>query len=398
MKTYGIILAGGGGTRFWPLSRQDLPKQFLNLTGADMLVNETIDRLSQFVPKENIFVVTSAAQTPLMIEATSSRIPEDHILSEPAARNTSACIGYAAMEILRKYGDGVMCILPSDHYIKEPENYTQVMKKAIQTAMDTRQLVTVGIKPTFASSGYGYIQFRNSNTSASNISKSAGKGAKATGKALAAGKTETKSATNLYDNCANTVTEPVYYEVTDFVEKPDIRTAKAYVKSGQFLWNSGMFIWQASVILEYFKKLLPDIYEKLEEIGNAMGTASEREVIDRVYPDIPKISIDYGIMERADRVLVLMGEFGWNDVGSWDALQALYEPDENGNIIYGEQVHIGTRNCIAYAKSKLIAALGVEDLIIVEADDAIMVCHKDKAQDVKKIVEELKAEGKQKYL
>lgn len=371
MKTYGIILAGGGGTRFWPLSRQDIPKQFLNLTGTDMMVNETIDRLSSFVPKENIFVVTSAAQTPLMQEATSGRIPAEHILSEPAARNTSACIGYAAMEILKKYGDGVMCILPSDHYIKEPENYTKLMKKAIATAEETGRLVTVGIKPTFASSGYGYIQF-----SEEDIKKGT--------------KTDKKGA-----QVAGTRD---YYEVVDFVEKPDIRTAKAYVKSGNFLWNSGMFIWQASVIMKYFQKLLPDIYEKLDEIGNAMGTPKEAEVIDNVYPTIPKISIDYGIMERADKVLVLKGEFGWNDVGSWDALQALYEPDENGNVIYGEQVHIGTRNCIAYAKSKLIAALGVEDLIIVEADDAIMVCHKDKAQDVKKIVEELKAEGKEKYL
>lgn len=215
--------------------------------------------------------------------------------------------------------------------------------------------MTVGIRPTFASTGYGYIQYK-------------------------AGKHKD------------------YYDVVDFVEKPDIRTAKAYVKSGSFLWNSGMFVWKASTILTYFKKLLPDIYEKLEEIGRAMNTPREREVLDQVYPTIPKISIDYGIMERADKVLVLIGEFGWNDVGSWDALQALYEPDEDGNIIYGEQVHLDTKNCISYAKSKLIAALGVEDLIIVEADDAILVCHKDKAQEVKNIVEQLKAEGKEQYL
>ncbi len=355
MKTYGIILAGGGGTRFWPLSRKDLPKQFLNLTGTDLMVNETIDRLSEFVEKENIFVVTNVSQTPQMIEATKGRLSEDHILSEPAARNTSACIGYAATEILKKYGDGVMCILPSDHYIKDPQEYTKLMKKAIIAAEETGRLVTVGIKPTFASSGYGYIQFK-------------------------AGK------------------QNDYFEVVDFVEKPDIRTAKAYVKSGSFLWNSGMFIWKASVIMKYFKKLLPDIYDCLSEIEKSLGTSSEKEVIERVYPNIPKISIDYGIMERADKVIVFKGEFGWNDVGSWDALSSLYEPDENGNVKFGEQVHINTKNCVCYAKSKLIAALGVEDLIIVEADDAIMVCHKDKAQDVKKIVEALSAEGKDEYL
>ncbi len=355
MKTFGVILAGGGGTRFWPLSRKDLPKQFLNLTGSDLMVNETVDRLAEFVDKNEIWIVTSSAQTPMMIEATKGRVDASHILSEPAARNTSACIGYAAMEILKKYGDGVMCILPSDHYIKEPEQYTGLMKRAVAVAEKTGRLVTIGVKPTFASTGYGYIQYRK-------------------------GKSKE------------------YYDVVDFVEKPDIRTAKAYVKSGSFLWNSGMFVWKASTILGYFKRLLPDIYEKLVQIGEAMGTPREREVLEAVYPTIPKISIDYGIMERADKVLVLIGEFGWNDVGSWDALQALYEPDEDGNIIYGEQVHLDTKNCISYAKSKLIAALGVEDLIIVEADDAILVCHKDKAQEVKNIVERLKEEGKEQYL
>lgn len=355
MKKYGIILAGGGGTRFWPLSRKDLPKQFLNLTGSDLMVNETVDRLAEFVNKEDIFVVTSESQTPLMLEATKDRVRPDHILSEPAARNTSACIGYAAMEIIKKHGDGIMCILPSDHYIKETEAYSEVMRRAIGVAEKTGRLVTIGVKPSFASTGYGYIQYKK-------------------------GKSKD------------------YYDVVDFVEKPDIRTAKAYVRSGNFLWNSGMFVWKASTILAYFKKLLPDVYAKLSEIGKAMNTPEERRTLHEVYPTIPKISIDYGIMERADHVVVLMGEFGWNDVGSWDALQALYEPDEDGNIIYGEQVHIDTRNCISYAKSKLIAALGVEDLIIVEADDAILVCHKDKAQEVKNLVEQLKTEGKDQYL
>lgn len=355
MNKYGVILAGGGGTRFWPISRQELPKQFLNLTGSDLMVNETVDRLSEIVDRQNIFIVTSEAQTPLMREATASRILPDHILSEPAARNTSACIGYAAINILKKYGDGIMCILPSDHYIKDTEAYDRLMKKAVAAAENTGKLVTIGVKPTFASTGYGYIQYKKGNSQD-------------------------------------------WYEVVDFVEKPDIRTAKAYVKSGNFLWNSGMFVWKASTILGYFKRLLPDVYRKLMEIGDVMNTAQEEKVLHEVYPTIPKISIDYGIMERADKVVVLIGEFGWNDVGSWDALQSLYEPDENGNIIYGEQVHIDTHNCISYAQSRLIAALGVDDLIIVESDDAVLVCHKDKAQEVKNIVERLKTEGKEQYL
>lgn len=355
MNTYGVILAGGGGTRFWPLSRQDLPKQFLNLTGTDLMVNETIMRLSGIIPQNNIFIVTSQAQSLLTLESTEGRIDKNNILAEPMARNTSACIGYAAMEILKKYGDGVMCILPSDHYIKEVDEYNDVLKKAIAIAEKTSQLVTIGIKPLFPATGYGYIKFEQDN----------------------------------YD---------CYGKVEEFVEKPDVKTAKKYIDQGCYLWNSGMFVWKVSTILDHFKYLLPDVYQCLEQIGEAIGTQQEQQVLQKVYPTIPKISIDYGIMERAKEVVVIKGDFGWNDVGSWDALQALYKTDENGNVIYGEQIHIDTKNCITYAKTKLIAALGVEDLIIVEADDAILVCHKDKAQDVKKVVEGLRKQGKEKYL
>ena len=355
MNRFGVIMAGGGGTRFWPLSRKDLPKQFLNLTGTDLMVNETIDRLAETVNKDNIFIVTNVTQAELMISTTEGRIKKDHVLAEPAARNTAACIGYAAMEIVKKYGDGIMSIFPSDHYIKDQEGFNAIMEQAIQIAEDTDKLITIGIKPTFPATGYGYIKY---------VPKK----------------------------------ESNFFEVEDFVEKPDVRTAKTYLQEGGYLWNSGMFVWKASTILKHFAALLPDVYACLEEIGDAMSTGMEQESLDRIYPTIPKISIDYGIMERSNDVLVLEGDFGWSDVGSWDALQSLYEPDENGNIIYGEQIHIDTKNCISYAKNKLIAALGVEDLIIVETDDAVLVCHKDKAQDVKRVVEGLGELGKTQYL
>ncbi|MEG1848843.1 MAG: mannose-1-phosphate guanylyltransferase [Lachnospiraceae bacterium] len=355
MNRFGVIMAGGGGTRFWPLSRKEVPKQFLNLTGTDLLVNETFDRLAASVDPKNIFVVTNATQAELMYTATKGRIKQDHILAEPAARNTAACIGYAAMEIMHKYGDGIMCILPSDHYIKEPERYEAAIAHAMQVAEETDQLITIGIKPTFASTGYGYIKY----------TKKAGAS---------------------------------YYPTEEFVEKPDGKTAEEYLRDGTYLWNSGMFVWKASTILKYFEALLPDVYRCICEIGEAMNTTEEQKVIQRVYPTIPKISIDYGIMERAADVCVIEGDFGWNDVGSWDALQALYEPDEEGNITYGEQIHIDTKNCISYAQNKLIATLGVEDLIIVETEDAVLVCHKDRAQDVKKIVEQLENQGMTEYL
>jgi len=356
MRTFGVILAGGGGTRFWPLSRKELPKQLLNLTGKDLMVNETIDRLEGNIAKENIFVVTNCAQAELMLQATEGRIRPDHVLAEPEARNTAACIGYAAMEILRKYGDGVMCVLPSDHYIKRVDVYKEVIANALRIADETDALVTLGIQPAFPSTGYGYICHE-----------------------------ETKN-----DNGS--------YKVRRFVEKPDLEKAKQYLLSGEYLWNSGMFIWKASVILRCFEKLLPEVHACLQKIGDAMGTDAEQKVIREIYPQIPKISIDYGIMERAENVLVLEGDFGWSDVGSWDALEALYEKDECGNITYGEQVHIDTHDCIIYAKDKLVTTIGLDNIIVVETEDAVLVCNKNRAQEVKRIVEALQDGNKSQYL
>lgn len=348
-------MAGGGGTRFWPLSRKARPKQFLNLTGKDILVNETIDRLSGCIAAEDIFIVTNVTQAELTLQETKGRIRRDHVLAEPAARNTAACIGYAAMEILKKYGDGIMCILPSDAYIQKVDVYREVIEKAVRTAEETDALVTIGITPTFPSTGYGYIK---------RVAKEAA----------------------------------VWYPVEEFVEKPDLETAKEYLADGNYLWNSGMFIWKASTILKKFEKLLPDIYECLVKIGDAMGTEQEKEVLNEVYPVIPKISVDYGIMERSDDVVVLEGDFGWNDVGSYDALEVLYAPDENGNLQYGDCSLIDTENCICYAKDKLIATIGLKDVIVVETEDAVLVCPKDRAQDVKKITEKLEKDGKTEYL
>lgn len=355
MKTFGIIMAGGGGTRFWPLSTKAEPKQFLNLSGKDILVNETIDRQTAFIQKEDIFIVTNASQAKLMLEKTEGRIAEDHILAEPAARNTAACIGYAAMKIRKKYGDGILCIFAADHHIQDEEEYGRVMRLAVQTAEETDGLVTIGIRPTFPSTGYGYI--RNSAEE---------------GKA--------------------------YRRVEEFVEKPDLETASAYVEAGNYAWNSGMFVWKASTILGYFERLLPDIYAHLVTIGEAMGTEREQEVLWQVYPSIPKISVDYGIMERADHVLMLEGDFGWSDVGSWDTLDSVQKRDANGNITSGNTLLLDAKDCVIYGKNKLIAAIGVENLIVVEADQAVLVCPVDQAQRVKEAVEALSAAGREEFL
>lgn len=355
MKIYGVIMAGGGGTRFWPLSRKAKPKQFLNLSGKDTMVMDTIKRLCRVADKEDIFVVTGEGFVASTAEETKEILRADHILGEPAARNTAACIGYAAMEIVKKYGDGVMCVAASDHFIKDEEEYERVMRMAASLADEKDALVTIGIKPTFPSTGYGYIR-------------------------------------------SNRNAEADYSEVEEFVEKPNLETAKEYLASGQYAWNSGMFVWKASVILGYFERLLPDIYECLVKIGDAMGTDREKQVIQEVYPAIPKISVDYGIMERAKGVLMVEGDFGWNDVGSFDALEEIYEKDENGNVVLANGCLLDTNGCILYGDGeKLIATLGVQDLVIAQTKDIVLVCDKKRAQDIKLIPETLAKSGKDNF-
>lgn len=354
MKTYGVIMAGGGGTRFWPLSRQTTPKQLLNLSGKDLMVNEAIDRLSKTADKNDIFIVTNKTQVAKMLAATNGRIQKNHILSEPSARNTAACIGYAALEIIKKYGDGIMVITPSDAYIKNESEFTRILGIAVKAAEEKDALVTVGITPTFAATGYGYIKFQKTGESV--------------------------------------------LKVLEFKEKPDEATAKKYVESGEYAWNSGMFIWKASTILKNFERFLPDIYADLQKIGDAMNTANELKVIDEVYPKITSISIDYGIMEKADNVYVVPGEFGWNDVGSFDMLGVLHDADENGNIKIGDQINVDTKNCITYSSGRLVATIGLENVVVIETGDAILVCDKNKVQDVKKVVEQLKAAGRTELL
>lgn len=351
-------MAGGGGTRFWPLSRQKTPKQLLNLSGRELMVNEAIDRLSYTADKNDIFIVTNCAQAETMLKATAGRIQPDHILSEPSARNTAACVGYAAMEIIRKYGDGIMVITPSDAFIRDDAMFTRVLAEAVKAAEERNKLVTIGITPTFPSTGYGYIRF--DKTSADEVKT-----------------------------------------VAEFKEKPDEETAKRYLESGNYVWNSGMFIWKASVILEKFEKLIPDIYADLYKIGEAMGTDNESAVVNEVYPQIRKISVDYAILEPSAAegdVLTVPGEFGWNDVGSWDMMKALREEDENGNILLGDTIAVNTKNTTIYSSGRTVAAVDVDGLVIVETADAVMVCSKDKAQNVKLIVDKLNKKSRKELL
>ena len=357
MNHYGVIMAGGGGTRFWPLSRQKTPKQLLNLSGRDLMINEAVDRMATVIGKSNIFVVTSDLQAPAMITATAGKVFPRNILAEPAARNTAACIGYAAMEIVRKYGDGVMIITPADHYIEDVPALTEIFKIAILQAEQEDKLITIGLRPTFPSTGFGYIRYREQ--------------------------------------------EGPVKQVISFREKPDEATAKEYLESGEYVWNSGMFIWKASLILDRLRAYVPDIYEDLNTIGDAMNTPMEQEVLHEVYPRIRKISIDYAVMEPGagkGEVLVIPGDCGWNDVGSWDMMDILHTPDAEGNVLLGDVTALNAKGSVICAYGRAVTALDVENLVIVETPDAVMVCRKDRAQDVKKIVDALKEKGREELL
>ncbi len=351
MEIYGIIMAGGGGTRFWPLSRVHTPKQLLNLSGKDVMVCEAVSRLRRVAAAENIYIATSDTQRASMEEAVAGRVPRENILSEPVARNTAACIGYAAVELIKRRGDGIMVITPSDAYIGDEDAFEEALRTAISAAEETGKLVTIGIKPTFPATGYGYIRYAPSAAPAK--------------------------------------------EVISFVEKPPIERAREYLAGGDHVWNSGIFVWRTSTILEHFKKLLPDLYQKLETLKAAVGTPREQDVLRDVYEHIASVSIDYGIMEKSNDILVVPAEFGWSDVGSWDMLGAVRDEDECGNVVVGDGLLIDTHSSTVYAESRTVVLVGAEDIVVVETPDAVLVCPRTKAQDVKKAVEELKARGRE---
>lgn len=370
VKHYGVILAGGDGTRFWPLSRQKTPKQLLNLSGNNLMIIETIDRLAAVVRDENVFIVTSEAQVSEMLEVTADRILPENIFAEPVGRNTATCIGYAAMKILKTHGDGIMVITPADHYIQDADALATILKQAIEVAEKEDKLITIGIHPTFPATGYGYIQHSSAFTSSDGETRIEGR-----------------------NGDAGTV-----YSVECFKEKPDEETAGHYISQGSFLWNSGMFVWKASVILRKLEQYAPDVFANLQEINFSLNTPEEQEVVHRVYPGIRKISIDYAVMEpcAADHeVLVIPGEFGWNDVGSWDMMSTIHQKDEDGNVLIGDAIAVDAKDSIVYSNSRLVATLGVDNIVVVETPDAVLVCRKDMAQNVRKIVEMLGKKGRE---
>ena len=350
MKTTAVIMAGGRGERFWPKSRNDFPKQFLSLTSdGKTMIQKTVQRILPLVSYDDIFIVTNQKYVGLVKEQLP-QIPDENILAEPMAKNTAPCIGLACAVIRKKYQDAMMLVLPSDHLIRYEPMYIDTLKQAISVAEQDNTLVTIGITPTYAETGYGYINFSR-------------------------------------DTQENRM---CVYKVNRFVEKPDIDTAKKYLASGDYLWNSGMFVWKVSSIMNDFARFLPETYEGLERIEESVGQDNFEQVLRTEFEKFKSESIDFGIMEKSDSIYVVSGSFGWDDVGSWLALERINTTNEYGSYVKGDVITINTKRSIVSGGKRLVAMVGVEDMIVVDTDDTILICAKDSAQDIKKVIENLK--------
>lgn len=356
LKKTALIMAGGKGERFWPKSRQSLPKQFLSLTNdGKTMIQLTVERILPLVAMEDIYIATNGAYKALVQEQLPD-LPCQNILCEPVGRNTAPCIGLGAIHIHHKYDDAVMFVLPSDHLIKNDALFVETLEHAAKVAEQGGNLVTLGIRPNYPETGYGYIKADKS------------------------------------------ITVDISYKVERFVEKPDLEKAQTYVASGDYFWNSGMFIWKLSTILENVKEFLPETYEGLLKIGEAIGADNQEDILKAVFPGLPSESIDYGVMEKASDIYLIPGDFGWDDVGSWLAIERIRGVDENHNTITGNVVSLDTKNCTIEASDKLIAAVGLDNIIVVDTKDATLICSKDKTNNIKVVLEQLRKQHKDQYL
>lgn len=349
--TYAVIMAGGSGTRFWPKSTKDLPKQFLNLFGDKTMIQETVSRLEGVIDSDNVLVVTNDNYVPI-VEEQLPAIRKDYIIGEPVAKNTAPCVAAAAVILNKIDPKSVMVVLPADHQITKQKAFLSYLNSAVETAKNENSLVTIGIKPNRPETGYGYICYNKG----SKIVKA--------------------------DN--------EVFSVNNFTEKPDSQKAQDFLQAGNYLWNSGMFIWKTETILNAFKNHLPDVYKLAMELQNS--ELSQKD-FNQFYRACPSISIDYGIMEKAEKVHVVPGEFGWNDVGSWTAVHELSEKDENGNAFGDAKVSIidSSQNYIHTDSGKLVSLVGIDNVAVVETEKAILVVNLNKAQGVKQVVDELKS-------
>jgi len=357
---YGIVLAGGRGTRLWPCSRQDRPKQFADIAGhGRTMLQETVDRLQPLIPPDRVVVITGERYAGLVRDQLP-QLPVGNVLVEPSGRDTAPAIGLALVHLARRDPNAVMAILPADHLIADAAGFRKVLRTAARAA-EEGYLVTLGIEPQSPHTGYGYIQ---------------------RGEPLPIGGDMT------------------VYAVKRFLEKPDRSTARRFLQEGGYYWNGGIFVCQQAAMRAEIERQLPVLDAVLREIAAALGTPQEAEVLAREWPKAPRVSIDYGVMEHAQRVAVVPMDVGWNDVGSWAALHQVLPADADGNItVAGDHLAVGSHDTIVYGgNDRLIVTIGVEDLIVVDTGDVILICPRDRAQDVKAAVEQLERQRREEYL
>ncbi len=355
---YVAIMAGGIGSRFWPMSRTDFPKQFLDiLNTGQTLIQSTYNRFAQFIPKENIYVVTSASYKDI-VKKQLPELDQENILLEPSRKNTAPCIAYISYKLHELNPNANLICAPADHLITDNDNFKNICKDALYFTSHIKALITLGIKPTNPNTGYGYIQFEQ----------------------FAVGEN--------------------VYKVKTFTEKPDKDLAKAFVSSGDFLWNAGIFVWEVKNIIKAFEKFLPEMHEVFDAEKSKFNSKKEAAAIERIYPQCINISIDYGIMEKADNVFVIPASFGWSDLGTWKSAYETIEKDYLGNAVAGNNVMVidATNNMIHADNKKLVVLQGLDEFVVVDTKDVLLICKKEKEQEIKEYVAEIKRNKGDKYL
>ncbi len=356
---HAAVLAGGRGQRLWPKSRKNLPKHLLPLLGDKTMLQETVARLEGVVPDNNIYIVTEEGQEKIIAEQLP-HIPGSNILVEPEGRNTAASIGLAAVYMEKRDADGIMISLHSDNWVGDVETFRRILRDSCAVAERTGGLGTVGITPSYPATGFGYIH---------------------TGREL------------------DVDLPTTFWESRRFVEKPDRRTAEKYVASEEYFWNGGMFIWRISAILDAIRRHMPELYEGCLAIREALGSDSEKKEVARVYNGLEKVPIDRGVMEKAHSIFVAKGDFPWDDVGTWAAIENHFPADAKGNVVIGEFEEVDSENCIIVGDKSLITTVGVSNLIVVKTKDALLVCGKERAEEVRDLVAKLADSEKfRKYL
>jgi len=355
---YVAIMAGGIGSRFWPKSRSSYPKQFIDiLSSGKTLIQSTFERYAQFIPKKNIFVVTFN-EYELIVKEQLPELPLENIVSEPSRKNTAPCVAYISFKLMQKDPDATLIIAPSDHLVLNTEEFQKVSLAALDFAKEYNALVTLGIKPTYPNTGYGYIQ-HELNSAADNV-----------------------------------------YKVKTFTEKPDIDLARTFFTSGDFLWNAGIFIWTVKDVLEAFEQYQPEMFEVFSSERDSFNSDNEAKAIDRIYPLCTNISIDYAIMEKANNVYVIPSSFGWSDLGTWNSAYDNLEKDYLGNAVSANNVIVidAVKCMVSAPDDKLLVLQGLNDFIVVDTKDVLLICQKEKEQEIKEYVAEVKRNKGDRFL